>query len=105
MLRSLKSLINYEIAAKDGAIGSVHDFYFDDRRWCVRYLVVDTGTWLPGRRVLLSPVSIGGADWAAKHIEVGLTKEQVENSPPLSADRPVSRQHERELTEYFAWPV
>jgi hypothetical protein len=54
MLRSVKELQGYAIRAIDGDIGQVHDFYFDDQSWLIRYLVVDTGNWLPGRRVLIS---------------------------------------------------
>ena len=62
MLRSLKELQGYTISATDGDIGSVHDFYFDDQHWTVRYLVVDTGGWLSGRRVLVSPLALGRPD-------------------------------------------
>ena len=55
MLRSLLDLRNYRIQAIDGHIGGVHDLLFDDQRWTVRYLVVDLGSWLPGRKVLISP--------------------------------------------------
>ena len=103
MLRSVKDLRGYTIRAADGDIGKVHEFYFDDRGWIIRYLVVDTGTWLPGRRVLLSPSAMGQPDWETQVLPVGLTKGQVEHSPPIDADKPVSRQMERELHVYFGW--
>ena len=59
MLQSIKQLYGEKLGASDGEIGHVKDFYLDDRNWAVRYLVADTGTWLPGRRVLLSPHAIG----------------------------------------------
>lgn len=55
MLRSMNDLENYTIRATDGTIGHVTDFYFDDERWVIRYLVVDTGSWLASRKVLISP--------------------------------------------------
>jgi hypothetical protein len=105
MLRSLDSLLRYEINATDTNLGKVDDFFFDDCEWRVRYLVVDTGRWLPGRRVLLSPVAVGQADWAARQVHVNLTKEQIENSPGIDTHAPVSRQKEKELTAYYGWPV
>lgn len=105
MLRSVKQLLGYRIEATDGHIGHVQDFYFDDLAWRVRYLVVDTGTWLPGRRVLLAPIALEQPAWHRKVFPVRLTKEQVENSPDISTDLPVSRQHEVELFRYYAWPL
>ena len=61
MLRSIKDLEHYAIGATDGDIGRVKDFYFDDDSWVVRYLVVDTGSWLAGRSVLISPISLQAA--------------------------------------------
>src|SRR5687767_2340606 len=55
MLRNIKDLRGYVIRAIDGTIGKVDDFYFDDEDWGIRYLVVDTGSWLSGRKVLISP--------------------------------------------------
>jgi hypothetical protein len=103
VMRSLKDLHGYTIQAADGDIGKVDDFTFDDQTWTVRYLVADTGNWLVGRRVLLSPVSLGHPDWEKRAFPVGLTKEQVENSPTIAADRPVSRQVEAQLHAYYGW--
>jgi hypothetical protein len=104
MLRSTKELRGYTICATNGDIGKVHEFYFDDLIWIVRYLVVDTGNWLPGRKVLLWPGVLGQPDWEAHALPVGLTKERVESSPPISADEPVSRQMETDLYTYYGWP-
>lgn len=105
MLRSLTDIIKYEINATDDNLGKVHDFCFDDWEWRVRYLIADTGGWLPGRRVLLSPVAIDSVDWAARQVHVKLTKEQIERSPGVETHEPVSRQKEKELTGYYGWPV
>jgi len=91
MLRSAKDLEYYTIHAADGSIGQVKDFYFDDKAWVIRYLVVDTGTWLSSRKVLISPIGIGHPGWAQKILPVSITKEQVKNSPYIDTDRPVSR--------------
>src|ERR1019366_7117855 len=81
MLRNVKDLQGYAIGATDGAIGTVDDRYFDDEGWAIRYLVVDTGGWLSGRKVLISPVAIGPPDWLHQVLPVSLTKAQVEKSP------------------------
>jgi hypothetical protein len=103
MLRSLKSLRGYAIGAVDGEIGKVHEFYFGDLGWIIRYLVVDTGGWLPGRQVLLPPATLGQPDWMTKTFPVGLTKTQVEHSPSIDESKPVSRQMESELHMYYGW--
>jgi len=105
MRRSLNDLVGYTIRANDGDIGKVSEFYFDDQGWTIRYVVVDTGGWLPGRNVLISPVAFGSPDWESRAFPVNLTKEQVQNSPSIDTDKPVSRQHETELHGYYGWPV
>ncbi len=105
MIRSLNEIKGYRIVAKDGDIGKVSDFYFDDRDWVVRYLVDKTGFWLFGRQVLISPQSMKKPNWSRKEFPVSLTREQVENSPTVEADKTVSRKHEKELTGYFGWPA
>jgi PRC-barrel domain len=103
MLHNLNHIVGYSIDASDGAIGSLKDLYFDDSSTLIRYLVVDTGNWLPGRRVLLVPAVIGGVDAAERKIVGGLTRGQVKDSPGIDAHRPVSRQHEISLHEYYDW--
>jgi hypothetical protein len=105
MLRSVKELHSYVVQATDGDIGRLHALLFDDLSWDVRYLVCDIGVWLPGRRVLISPAAFGQAHYETRLFHVGLTKEQVKNSPDIDTDKPVSRQHEIALHEYYGWPV
>ena len=104
MLRSMKDLENYAIGAPDGEVGHVRDFYFDDDAWVIRYLVVETGSWLASRRVLISPISIHHPDWAGKVLPVSISKAQVKNSPGIDTDKPVSRQHEMEYMGYYGYP-
>ncbi|MDQ6619105.1 MAG: PRC-barrel domain-containing protein [Pseudomonadota bacterium] len=104
MLRSINDLQDYAIRATDGDIGHVTDFYFDDEAWVIRYLVVDTGSWLLSRRVLISPIAIGQPDWAAEVLPVSITQDQVKNSPDIDTDRPVSRQHEISYLGYYGYP-
>jgi len=104
MLRSMHDLEDYAIHATDGIIGHVKDFYFDDEAWVIRYLVVDTGSWLSSRKVLISPIALGHPDWAKKVLPVSITKEQVKNSPHIDTDKPVSRQHEMRYLGYYGYP-
>jgi hypothetical protein len=104
MLRSLKAIHGYTVLAKDGDMGTVHDFYFHDATWIIRYLVVDTGHWLPGRKVLITTGSLGKPNWTEFTFPVALTREQVERSPDIDTDQPVSRQQETELHAYYGWP-
>lgn len=103
MLRSVKDLWTYRLHATDGDIGKVSEFYFDDHSWTIRYLVADTGNWLVHRRVLIPPHVLDAPRWSDELFPVRLTREQIEASPPISADRPVSRQHEVALHSHFGW--
>lgn len=104
MLRSIKEINGYKLVAEDGQIGRAKDFLFDDKIWIVRYMVADTGTWLPGRKVLVSPVALGNPDWSSHLFPVHLTKQQIKDAPALDEHAPVSRQYEKEYNEHFGWP-
>ena len=104
MLRSSKHLEHYAVHATDGLIGHVRDFYFDDKAWVVRYLVVETDGWLSGREVLISPISLGHWDDAESLLSVSLSKAQVEDSPGLDTHHPISRQHEMDYLGYYGYP-
>jgi sporulation protein YlmC with PRC-barrel domain len=105
MLRDLNALIGYRIHATDGEIGKVDDFYFDDETWTIRYMVVDTGQWLSGRKVLISPLALRTPNWSSETFPVQITKEQVRSSPDIDTQKPISRQHESEFHTYYSWPV
>lgn len=105
MLNSVKTLKEYRLTSLDGEIGSTEDFYFDDQYWAVRYLIVNSGTWLSGRHVLISPYALVSVDPAANHIDIGLTKKQIEDSPALDSEKPVSQQFERDYYDYYGWPL
>ena len=104
MLRNVKDLQGYAIRASDGVIGEVEDMYFDDESWAIRYFVVDTGSWLSGRKVLISPLAIGHPDWLGMSLPVSLTKAQIEKSPDIDTRKPVSRQHEADSLGYYGYP-
>jgi len=105
MLRSIKQLYGDELRATDGEIGHIRDFYFDDQNWAVRYVVVDTGTWLSGRLVLISPHVFTNFDLDGVRRGVNLTRKQIENSPDFDSEKPVSRQYEDDYYRYYGWPT
>ena len=105
MLSIAKTLKGYQLHALDGEIGKVKEFYFDDRHWTVRYLVAETGNWLTGRQVLISPYALGAVIQGEQDITVELTKKQIEGSPSLDTDKPVSRQFEDAYNQYYGWPM
>jgi len=105
MLRSLKQLQDYKALSLDGPIGSVYDFYLDDHAWVIRYLIVDLGGWLPGRKVLIAPAALGQPDWEGQLFPLKLTKEEIESSPDIDMDKPISRQRQAELHRHYQWPM
>ena len=106
MLSKIKTLKGYAIQGTDDEnIGKVKEFYFDDRHWTIRYLVASTGTWLSGRQVLVSPYALVALNPDQKTIVTDLTKKQIEGSPSLDSDKPVSRQFEESFYGYYDWPA
>lgn len=103
MLRSVKDLTDYAVDSTDGDIGKVSDVYFDDDAWVVRYLVVDAGSWLEDRRVLISPISMQTANWNENRIRLSLTRDQVRKSPDIDTHKPISRQNEMLFNQYYGW--
>jgi len=104
MLQSIKQLFGDKLGASDGEIGHVKDLYFDDQHWTVRYLVADTGSWLTGRQMLISPRAFSSLYQPGKLLLVNLTRKQIENSPSIESHKPVSRQYEEEYYRYYGWP-
>ena len=103
MLRNASAIKRYAIAATDGRLGTVSDFLFDDASWLVRWLVVDTGKWLSGRKVLLPPSVLGHIDPNGNEFAVSLTMQQVKDSPDIDTERPVSRQIETNIYDFYGW--
>jgi uncharacterized protein YrrD len=104
MLRSTKDLYRYAINATDGVIGHVEDLFFDDDAWAVRYLVVEAGSWLDSRKVLVSPIAIHDPNWSERTLPVSMTKQQVKDSPTIDAYGPVSRLKEEQYADYYDYP-
>jgi hypothetical protein len=106
MLNKAKTLKDYTLNSTDfGEIGKVKEFYFDDQHWAIRYLIADTGNWLTDRQVLLSPYALAAVNKDEQYITIDLTKKQIEDSPPLASDKPVSRQFEEIYYGYYGYPM
>ena len=105
MLKRVKALYDYTVRGAEGEVGTVHDVYFDNCTWDVRYIVVDTGPWLLGRKILLSPDVIENLPLGEQRVILtGLTQQQVDESPEIDLEKPVSRQQLEDLHVYYGWP-
>jgi hypothetical protein len=105
MLDKAKTLEGYKLHSLDGEIGKVKEFYFDDQYWTIRYLVADTGSWLQGTQVLISPYALTAVSREKQYIAIELTKKQIEDSPSLNTDQPVSRHYELGYYKYYGYPM
>ena len=105
MLRSLENLIGASIIAMDGEMGRFSNFLFDDHGWMIRYLVVDVGNWLARQYVVISVSAIDQPDWKTRTFRAKLTRDQVRNSPDVDSKKPISRQQEIAMSEYYKWPT
>jgi hypothetical protein len=103
MLRPFHSLRGSALAASDGEIGKIREFYFDDELWIVRYLIVEAGSCLSSREVLIVPLVLGAIDPRSGAIAVTLTREQVLHAPLIETDRPISQQEEARLHQHYDW--
>lgn len=104
MFRTLQDLMDAAVVATDGMMGKVRNFFFDDQSWNLRYLVVDLGGW-SGRKVVIALSVVDRADFKKKCVFVQLTRDQVRHSPDVDSTRPVNRQQEIALREYYGWPA
>ena len=104
MLIKAKALRGYSLKSLNGDIGFASEFYFDDRFWAIRYLVANTASWLVGRKVLISPYSLDGVNTAEEKVLVLLNRKQIEESPSIDTDEPVSRQYETSYNGYYDLP-
>ena len=103
MLHLARKIRGATVLATDGEIGTVLDFFFEEERWTVRYILVDTGRWFSGKRVLISPMSVV-APWSRAELRVALTKNQVWNSPQIDSHA-MSRATESEVLRYYGHPI
>lgn len=105
MEHNIKSLLGFKMGAKDGEIGHVRDFYFEDTTWAIRYLIVETGNWFNEKKVLIAPQALLTPDWENKIFPVDLIMDQVKSSPDIDTEKPVSKQQEIDLYGHYAWQL
>ena len=103
MEHNINSLLGYGIEAVDGEIGRIEDFYFDDETWIIRYIVVKTGDWLSGRKVLISVKALTHTGIKDGLFPLNITQEQIRTSPDINTEKPVSRQQEAMLNKHHFW--
>lgn len=104
-LRSIEEVNGYSIRALDGSIGHVEDFIFEDSTLIIRYMVIDTRNFLPGRKVLISPEWIKNVDWKSKEVSVNMTCDAIKNSPEFDPTAPVNRAYELQLYDFYGRPA
>jgi hypothetical protein len=104
-LRSTREVTGYAIHALDDDIGHVEDFIVDDETWAIRYLVVDTRNWWPGKRVLISPRWISATSWEERAVHVDLRKDQVRAGPEYDPERVLNREDEERLHRHYDRPT
>jgi hypothetical protein len=99
MIRKVSEFYNKPIYAVDGEVGKLYDFYFDDRSWQIRYLVVELGSWFKSKQVLISPVAFATFD--GLHLKVQLTKEEICRCPDSDTDKPVKLQQKEQAETLY----
>ncbi len=101
MFWSFSALVGYPIKATDGQLGTVVSFLYEPSDWSIRWLIIDTGGWLSGRRTLLPISALGQPDPKAHHLPVNLTMKQVESSPEIDDGEPLSEDTELLVCEHY----
>jgi hypothetical protein len=100
-LRSAREVTGYSIRGTDDSVGSAADFLIDEEGWVIRYLVVDTGGWLSGRKVLIAPPWVSEVSWATQEVQVTLTRAEIEASPEYTPDMALDRAYEEQLHGHY----
>lgn len=103
-LRSVRKVTGHAIEASDGEIGHVEDFLIDDQGWGIRYLVVDTGNWLPGKKVLIAPESIHHLGWEAAKVFLSVSRQAIQDSPPYDPAQVLTNDYTRRLDDHYGRP-
>lgn len=103
-LRSTQEVIGYYIEATDGNIGHVEDFLMDDENWAIRYVIVDTVNWWPGKKVVMAPQWIKDVSWAESRVYVNHSREHIKNAPEYDPAAMIDRRYENKLYEHYRSP-
>jgi sporulation protein YlmC with PRC-barrel domain len=102
-LRSAQKVTGYKINAVEGDFGHIEDFIIDDETWQIRYMVVDTQHWWPGKKVLFVPQWIDRVSWTDSMVYVKLSREMIKNGPEYHPEA-FHRQYEEALYNYYKRP-
>jgi len=104
MKRSVKHVIGYKIGATDGDVGTVKNFLFEDSTWTIRYLVVNTHNWWPGKRILVPPQWIKRLSWGESKVYVDLDRESIKSAPRYESSSLITREFEQGLYGHYGRP-
>ena len=90
----------YDLYAGADRVGSVDDLLVDDTGK-IRYLIINTGVWILGKKVLL-PIGRANIDFSGRRVMVnGLNREQVESLPEYDGSMPVDYEHEERVRNVY----
>lgn len=103
-LRSTGEVIGYYIEATDGDIGHVEDLLIDDENWAIRYVIVDTVNWWPGKKVVIAPQWIKDVSWMESRVHVDLSRDRIRKAPEYDPKAMIDRGYEEKLFEYYGSP-
>jgi len=101
-VRSVSEVIGYGIHAHEGQVGQVKDFLIDEASWIIRWLVVDTRTFLPGPKKLVAPGCVDSVDWEKNEIQVNLPMDRIKTSPEFDPTLPITDEYEKRLAKHYA---
>ena len=100
-MRSTHSVMGYHVQATDGEIGHVEDFVIDDETWTIRYLIVGTRNWWPGKKVLVAPQWIQRVSWSESKVFINLSRETIQQSPEYTEESLLTREYETILHRHY----
>jgi hypothetical protein len=101
-LRSTNEVTEYEIEARDGAIGHIEDFIIDDKTWSVTYVEIDTRNWWPGgKKVLLARQWIEDVSWEERKVKVDVARTTIKDAPDYNEKESIGQQYELELFRHY----
>jgi len=104
-LRSAKEVTGYHLHATHDPVGHIEDLLLDSASWAIRYLVVDTRNWLPGRHVVIPPQWIKSVDWTERVVNVEVARDVVEAAPEYHPDLEFSPAYAADLYRHYQRPT
>jgi len=100
-LRSTHEVNGYDIQASDGELGHVEDFIIDDETWAIRYLIIDTVNWWPGKKILISPHWVDHVSWRKSEVFIDLQRETIKCAPEYTDEFLLTRDYESGLYKHY----